>query len=139
MNEIVEKAFDLADESLLINDFPVGAVVFNEDYEIIGVGYNKRNTSNITIHHAEIIAIIEANKKENNWNLTNKCMVTTLEPCDMCKEVIKQARISKVYYLVPRFKNKKPYKHTVFEKLDARTELSKKYLENITNFFKDKR
>lgn len=139
MNDLKNKVYELADQSLCIDDFPVGAIVFDENNEIIGMGYNKRNTTNITIHHAEIIAIIEANKKTKNWNLTNKCMVTTLEPCDMCKEVIKQARISKVYYLTPRLNNKKPYKRTLFEKIDSDSDLSRKYIENITNFFKDKR
>lgn len=139
MEELLKELFSLTEKSLAIEDFPVGAIVFDQDLKILGTGYNMRNKSNITIHHAEIIAIIEANKNIGKWNLTNKCMLTTLEPCDMCKEVIKQARISKVFYLVPRYKQKRPYKRTVFQKLDVRTEQLNKYIQNITSFFKDKR
>ena len=139
MDKLLEKLFELADESILINDFPVAAIVFDQNNNILGTGYNKRNKTNITIHHAEIIAITEANKKSKNWKLTNKCMICTLEPCDMCKEVIRQSRISKVYYLVPRYGFKKPYKRTFFEKLDFESEQLQKYTKNITKFFKDKR
>ena len=94
--KILDRLFKLADKSLKNDEFPVAAIVYR-DNKIISYGYNKRNSSNLTTDHAEIIAIQKANKKLKNWKLTNVCMVVTLEPCDMCKAVIKEYRLDKVY------------------------------------------
>ena len=136
--KILKKLWYYANKSLDSNEFPVAAIIYDDD-GIISVGYNKRNKSNLTTDHAEIIAINKANKKLNNWKLTNKCMVVTLEPCDMCKSVIKEARIGKVYYIIPRYKYKKQYKCTTFEELKIESKDREKYLNDITSFFIDKR
>lgn len=139
MNKIIlNKLFELADKSLKNNEFPVSAIIY-KDNDIISYGYNNRNKTNITVNHAEIIAITNANKKLNSWQLPNTCMIVTLEPCDMCKQVISEARIKEVYYLVPRYNYKKPYKGTIYNHLDLPTKELDKYIENITSFFKDKR
>ena len=136
--EIITKLFELAKLSLKEDDFPVGAIVYDET-GILGCGYNKRHKSNKTTDHAEIIAIEEANKKVKNWNLQNKCMVVTLEPCEMCKSVIKEARIKKVYYLTPRLKFKKQYKCTDIEYYELKDARLEQYKKDITQFFSNKR
>lgn len=136
--EIVETLFDLAKKSLDMDEFPVSAIIYDEN-GIISCGYNKRNTTKKTTDHAEIIAVEEANKKVNSWNLQNKCMIVTLEPCDMCKAVLKEARLSHVYYIVPRYSFKKQYKCTYFEKLDFESPLLEEYKKDITTFFDNKR
>lgn len=139
MNEkILKKLFCLAAKSLKNKEFPVSAIIYDNS-KIISWGYNKRNKSKVTTDHAEIIAIQKANKKFKNWRLTNICMVVTLEPCDMCKAVIKESRISKVYYLVSRYEYKKQNDSTKFEKLDISSNDYDNYIENIQNFFVDKR
>jgi tRNA(adenine34) deaminase len=79
------------------NEIPVGAIIVLND-EIISKSYNKKNFKNIVTEHAEISAIIKANKKLNNWRLNEAILFTTLEPCKMCKEVIKESRIKEIYY-----------------------------------------
>ena len=66
-------------------------------------------------------------------------MLVTLEPCEMCKAVIKEARLKNIYYLIPRYEYKKLYKCTLFEHLDLDSEEKEKYLNNIQTFFKNKR
>lgn len=136
--KILKKLFLLADKSLKNDEFPVSAIIYDNS-KIISSGYNKRNKSNLTTDHAEIIAIQKANKKIKNWRLTNICMVITLEPCDMCKAVIKESRISKVYYLVSRYDYKKQYDSTKFEKLNITSSDYESYIINIKKFFTDKR
>ena len=139
MNQkIVDKLFKLVDKSLACDEFPVAAIIYKDD-KIISCGYNSRNKTNQTTDHAEINAIKKANKKLKTWKLTNTCMVVTLEPCDMCKSVIKEARIDKVYYIVPRYEYKKQYKRTIFENIEVNNELIDKYKENISTFFTNKR
>ncbi len=136
--KIISKLFKLANKSLKHNEFPVSAIIF-ENNKIISYAYNKRNRSKITTDHAEIIAIHKANKKLHEWRLSNKCMVVTLEPCDMCKSVIKEARLKKVYYLVPRYNYKKQYKCTSVELYNYDGKDKEKYIVNMQTFFNNKR
>lgn len=136
--KIIKKLFKLTKKCLKNDEFPVAAIIYSGN-KIISSAYNKRNSSNITTDHAEIIAVQKANKKIKNWKLTNKCMVVTLEPCDMCKTVLKEARLDKVYYLVPRYKFKKQYKCTCFENYKIDSDECKKYMEEISTFFANKR
>ena len=88
-----------------IDEIPVGAVIVDQNGLIIGKGFNKREKLNQTIGHAEIEAIRKANKKINNWRLLNCTMYVTLEPCEMCKKVIKEAKIEKVVYCINNSSN----------------------------------
>lgn len=128
----------LANKSLNNGEFPVSAIIY-DDNGIISFGYNKRNASKKTIDHAEIIAITKANQKIKSWKLENKCMVVTLEPCDMCKSVIKESRLKEVYYIIPRYDFKKQYKSTIFKEIEYDSKFKEKYLSDITHFFDNKR
>ena len=86
-----------------INEVPIGAVIVR-DGEIIGRGYNQRETTNRAITHAEMIAINEANQTINNWRLENCALFVTLEPCVMCSGAIVLSRIPNVYYGASDFK-----------------------------------
>ena len=79
------------------NEIPIGAVLVY-DNKIVSKAHNLRDSSNIVTKHAEIIAIEKANKKLNNWRLLDTTLYTTLEPCSMCYEVIRAAKIKKVIY-----------------------------------------
>jgi len=136
--KLLKTLFKLANKSLQNDEFPVAAIIYDEN-GIISCGYNKRNASKLTTDHAEIIAITKANKKLKLWNLQYKCMIVTLEPCDMCKAVIKEARLKEVNYLVPRYNYKKQYKSTIFNYLDFNSPLKEKYLNDIKHFFDNKR
>ena len=99
MNEYFKKTIVLATKAFNNDEVPVGAVVVKNG-KMIGMGYNKKNKSKIVTDHAEIIAINMAAKKIGDWRLNDCELYVSLEPCNMCKEVIKHARIKKVYYLV---------------------------------------
>lgn len=139
--EILKKLFELTREAYINNEFPVAAIIY-DDNGIISWARNSRNESKKTIDHAEIKAIIEANKKLNEWRLTNKCMLVSLEPCDMCKTVIKEARLRKCEYLVERYKFKKQYKRTECKKVDINNYENindyQEYVKQIKTFFNDK-
>ena len=89
------------------NEIPIGVVIV-KDNEIVAKAHNLRDSKQIVTKHAEIIAIEKANVKESNWRLVNHTLYTTLEPCDMCDEIIKEAKISKVIYAAKN-KNKKNF------------------------------
>lgn len=124
------------------DECPIAAlIVYNN--KIIAKSYNTRNKSNLTIDHAEIKVINKANKKLKSWRL-NKCtLYVTLEPCEMCKNVIKESRIDKVYYLLEREPLKKQYNKTVFEVMSCKKNQTENFINNyrkiMKNFWQNKR
>ncbi len=98
MNEyFMREALKEARKAYELNEVPVGAVIVRNG-EIVGRGYNKRETEKLSISHAEINAIIDASKTLGGWRLTNCDIYVTLEPCLMCAGAIYQAKINNVYY-----------------------------------------
>ncbi len=88
-------ALEEARKAYAINEVPIGAVIVYKD-QIIGRGYNRRNTDKSTLAHAEILAMEEAMAFIGDWRLEETTMYITLEPCPMCAGAIVQARIPRV-------------------------------------------
>lgn len=138
MENLIKITLKLAQKSKRTNDFPVAAIIYKEN-KIISKAYNKRNKSQITTDHAEIIAINKANKKLKTWRLNGYSMIVTLEPCEMCKTIIKESRLDNVYYLIKRYEYKKMCKNTKFKKIDYYDNAVENYKMSIQCFFDDKR
>ncbi len=84
-----------AKRAIKYGEVPIGCVIVC-DGEIVGTGYNKRNTKKNTLAHAELIAIDRASRKLGDWRLEGCTMYVTLEPCQMCAGAIVQSRIDRV-------------------------------------------
>ena len=140
MEQYIDELIKLSCKSLKKDEVPVAAIIVHND-KIIAKAHNTRNRSNKTIDHAEIKVITKANKKLKNWRLNNCTLYVTIEPCEMCKNVIKESRIDKVFYLVPRKKKKKIYNKTNFFQIDEKSNESniKKYKKIIEKFWENKR
>ena len=95
--DYMREAIREAKKSLKSNDVPVGAVIV-KDGKIIAKAYNKREKTQQTIAHAEILAIGIANKKVGNFRLDGCEIYVTKEPCLMCMGAILSSRIKKIYY-----------------------------------------
>ncbi|MBR7554268.1 tRNA adenosine(34) deaminase TadA [Allobacillus sp. GCM10007491] len=93
----MEKAIEQAKKAEAINEVPIGAVIVH-DGEVIGKGYNRRETDQHSLAHAEMMAIQEANQTIGSWRLENSTLYVTLEPCPMCAGAIVQSRIPRVVY-----------------------------------------
>lgn len=91
------EALKEAQKALELNEVPIGAIVVYRG-EIIGRGYNLRESKKNALAHAEIIAINEACQKLGGWRLVDCDLYVTLEPCIMCAGAIYQSRIVNVYY-----------------------------------------
>lgn len=94
--EFLNKALNLALKAQKKGEVPIGAVIVKNN-KIISTGYNKRQSTQMAINHAEIIAIKKACKKLHSWRLCDCEMYVTLEPCPMCAGAIINARIKTVY------------------------------------------
>ncbi|MDI9354865.1 MAG: nucleoside deaminase [Cyanobium sp. MAG06] len=66
---------------------PFGAIIVR-DGKIIGRGHNRVTSTNDPTAHAEITAIRDACKNENNFHLSGAIIYTSCEPCLMCLSAI---------------------------------------------------
>jgi tRNA(Arg) A34 adenosine deaminase TadA len=87
----------------LPEDVPVGALLLYND-SIVGTGFNTVSRDSVAYGHAEINAISAAIRKygiERFFQLDrNKLeLLTTLEPCQMCKGAIIEYRIKLVKFM----------------------------------------
>ncbi len=88
----------LAEAAKSGSDVPVGAIILDEQHEIIAMAHNNREVTHDPTGHAEIIAIREATAKIEDWRLEKCTLVVTLEPCVMCAGAIVAARIPRVVF-----------------------------------------
>lgn len=117
-------------------EVPIAALVIKNG-KIISKAVNKKMKTNICMYHAEALAIMKAEKRLHDWRLEDCDLYVTLEPCLMCKEIIKQARIKNVYFLLKSTFNNEDNKNINYNHVDC--DLSKKYHKMIREFFVNKR
>ncbi len=76
---------------------PFGAVVY-KDGRIVGKGVNRVTSLNDPTAHAEIVAIRDACRRLQTYDLSGCELYATGYPCPMCMSAIIWANIKKVYY-----------------------------------------
>lgn len=79
------------------NGGPFGAVIV-KDGKIIARGFNKVTSTNDPTAHAEVVAIREACKALDSFQLAGCEIYTSCEPCPMCLGAIYWARPDKMYF-----------------------------------------
>ena len=142
----MESAMELAKESFLKDEVPVGAVVVKEN-KIIGSGRNTVIADNDVSSHAEINALRSASKELNNFRLNGCTIYVTLEPCHMCAKAIVDARLDELVFAakehktgsicsIDNFLKNKALNHLVEFKYGLSEEISANLLKD---FFKQKR
>ncbi len=81
---------------------PFGAIVVEaETGRLISVGVNLVTTVQLSIAHAEMVAISLAQSAINNWNLgheTEVQLVTSCEPCAMCFGAVPWSGVSSLVW-----------------------------------------
>ncbi len=135
--DIFDILMDNVSKSAENGDVPVGAVIV-KDGKVIASGYNTREQSQNILGHAEINAILKAQKVLGNWNLAGCFLYVTLIPCSMCSEIIKQSRIDSVYYLLDKPSSKKEFAKTKWEKIN-KIAYEDTYRDILSDFFKNLR
>lgn len=141
--EYMKEAYKEALKALKIDEVPIGVVIVKDD-QIIGRGYNRKETSKLATRHAEMIAIEDAETFLGNWHLDDCVMYSTLEPCLMCTGAIVHSRIQRVVYGASE-KRFSSFSHLVeCEKLNHYPELTKDVMKDecstlISDYFRNKR
>ncbi len=94
MEEAIREAYKAWEEG----EVPVGAVLAEENGEIIARAHNKVIALNDPTAHAEILVLREGGKKKENYRLNGMTLVVTIEPCPMCAGAVINARIKRLVF-----------------------------------------
>ncbi len=78
-------------------EVPVGAILTRRD-EILARGGNRREVEHDPAGHAEILVLREAGRLLGDWRLEECTLYVSLEPCPMCLEACRQARIDLIVW-----------------------------------------
>ena len=103
MNKYMKIAKEASEKGAKSNEGgPFGAVITDKEGNIISVGNNKVLLNNDPTAHAEVVAIREACKKLNTYDLSGMILYTSCEPCPMCLSAIIWSNIKEIYYGIKR-------------------------------------
>ena len=105
-NKFMLRAIELSISSANGTGGPFGCVIVKDD-KIIAEGSNKVTFSNDPTAHAEIVAIREACKKLNTFNLSSSDLYASCEPCPMCLSAIYWSHVDNIFYANTREDAKK--------------------------------
>ncbi len=95
-------ALELARVAGQLGEVPVGCVVYDTaSGRVLGEGFNRRESDNDPLAHAEILAIRAAATALLDWRLNACTLVVTLEPCSMCAGAIVNARLGRLVFGAP--------------------------------------
>ena len=106
INNFMLRAIELSINSANDTGGPFGCVIV-KDEKIIAEGSNKVTFSNDPTAHAEIVAIREACKKLNTFNLSGCDIYASCEPCPMCLSAIYWSHVDNIFYANSREDAKK--------------------------------
>jgi tRNA(adenine34) deaminase len=90
-------ALEQAAQAADLDEVPVGAVAVYQG-QVIGRGYNRKESDLDPTAHAEMMALREAADTLHNWRLLDVTLYCTLEPCPMCAGAMIQARLPRLVY-----------------------------------------
>ena len=87
-----------AQKAYELEEVPIGAVLVDEQGQVVASGHNMREIWHDATAHAELIAIQEACRKLGRWRLSGLTLYVTIEPCPMCAGAIVMSRVDRVVY-----------------------------------------
>jgi tRNA(adenine34) deaminase len=93
-------ALEEAQKAYELGEVPVGAVAVYEG-QVIGEGFNRKESDQDPTAHAEMIALRQAAQRLGNWRLIGVTLYCTLEPCPMCAGAMIQGRLQRLVYGAP--------------------------------------
>ncbi len=104
LDECWKEVFRLSWESYKNGTIPVGAIILDENNDIVAKGrnvsYDKESEhilAGTTIGHAEMVALMQLKKSEHP-NIKKYRLYVSLEPCPMCFGAIMMSGIKDVYF-----------------------------------------
>lgn len=96
INKVIHRCLELAENAAKNDEVPVGAVIFDDEFNIIAESENRTRREYSVSHHAELDVIAKAGKIKGSENLSEYHIATSLEPCAMCAQAITWAKLKSV-------------------------------------------
>lgn len=94
----MHRALEEAECARVRGEVPVGAVVVDEDNNLIGAGHNAPIAECDPTSHAEIAALRAACRTVGNYRLPGATLYVTIEPCTMCVGAMIHARLGRLVF-----------------------------------------
>lgn len=94
----MNQALELAQQAGEAGEVPVGAIIIDQNNQLIAEAQNRKERDYDPTAHAEILVLRKAGKILKNWHLNTCTLYVTLEPCPMCTGAILQARLGLLVY-----------------------------------------
>ena len=94
-------ALEEANSAFSVGEIPVGAVVVDEEGNLLACAHNLCEANQLPTHHAEILAIEAACRKKGTWRLSDCTVYVNLEPCPMCMGAMIHSRVKRVVFGAP--------------------------------------
>jgi tRNA(Arg) A34 adenosine deaminase TadA/catechol 2,3-dioxygenase-like lactoylglutathione lyase family enzyme len=98
--ELLARAVALARANVDAGEEPFGSLVVR-DGEILGEGVNTTARDADPTAHAEVAAVREACGRMGTTDLGGATVITSCEPCPMCRTVAVLAGVTRIVYAVP--------------------------------------
>jgi tRNA(adenine34) deaminase len=96
----MRQALAQARQAIKLDEVPVGAVAVYQG-QVIGTGFNRKESDLDPTAHAEMLALRQAAAHLQNWRLIDVTLYCTLEPCPMCAGAMIQGRLKRLVYGAP--------------------------------------
>lgn len=94
----MNRALQLAAAAELEGEVPVGALLVDQQNQLIAEGHNRPIAQHDPTAHAEIDCLRRAGKVLANYRFPGSTLYVTLEPCVMCAGAIIHARVGRVVF-----------------------------------------
>ncbi len=91
-------ALEQADLAYTKGEVPIGAICVAKDGKLLSAAHNLKESTPNPCGHAEILALTSAAKELGEWRLLDSTLYVTLEPCPMCLDAARQARVGHVIF-----------------------------------------
>jgi guanine deaminase len=98
---LLERAVRLAVENAEAGEHPFGALVAR-DGEVLGTGVNAALRDRDPTSHAETAALRDACRRLGTLDLSGAVVVSSAEPCPMCRAAALLAGVSRLVYAAPK-------------------------------------
>lgn len=80
------------------DEVPVGAVIVDENGNVLAASRNRVEAHHDATAHAEIVCMRQAADMQKDWRLLKCTLYSTLEPCPMCLSAMQSFRIDRLVY-----------------------------------------
>lgn len=95
--QMIRRCLALAALSSQQREYPFGAVVVRNG-EVVAEATNRVARDCDITHHAEVVAMAEAQQRLGNTDLSDCTLYSNVEPCALCSYAIREARLGRVVF-----------------------------------------